>query len=277
MTKTKQYNSQCQYSSSNICCLNNTVKCIQSACGYFSSSISRVRAICCVGIYYSAGSRPGTSRKMVALRSSWFQSLPQRWFPSLICGSRISSCVLLRSLAKWLRLCLFSLFSVGTVSFLWSGWPGSLRIFSVWVRNLHVLWSSRGSRSALVSISLMGIIFMAPTMALMRHFGLCQACSCWQLKRWPRRLWHTPEWDRLLPCRLFPGCLCQLPRLRPPVSLGDPPFSQILPKAITQLLAFSCSWGLEWRSKLFRIYQKSVGTINAPGLLESDFKMINTS
>ena len=95
--------------------------CVQSACGYFSSDISRVRAICCAGICCSAGSRPGTSGKMVALRSSWFQSLLHRRFSSLTFGSRISSCVLLRSLAKWLRLCLFSLFLVGAASFLWSG------------------------------------------------------------------------------------------------------------------------------------------------------------
>ena len=144
--------------------------CVQPACVYFSSSISRVRAICCAGICCSAGSRPGTSRKMVALRSSWFQSLLQRFFTSLICGSGISSCVLLRSLAKWLRLCLFSLFLVGAASFLWSGWPGSLLIFSVWVRTLNVLRSSRGSRSALFSISLMGVVFMAPTMALNATF-----------------------------------------------------------------------------------------------------------
>ena len=54
-----------------------------------------------VGICCLAGSRTATSRKMVALGSSWFQSLLQRRFPSLICGSRMSSCVLLR-----LRLCL---------------------------------------------------------------------------------------------------------------------------------------------------------------------------
>ena len=78
--------------------------CVQSACGYFSSSIYRVRAICCVGICCLVGSRLGTSRKMVALRSSWFQSLLQRRFSSLICGSRISSCVLLAKeviKAKW--------------------------------------------------------------------------------------------------------------------------------------------------------------------------------
>ena len=106
----------------------------------------------------------------MALRSSWFKSVLQRWFPSLICGSRISSCVLQRSLAKWLRLCLFSLFWVGAASFLWSGRPGSLRIFSIWIRTTNVLWSSRGSRSALVSISLIGVVFMAPTMALNATF-----------------------------------------------------------------------------------------------------------
>ena len=92
--------------------------CVKSACKYFSSSISRLRAICCVGICCSAGSRPGTSRKMVALRCSWFQSVPQRRFPSLICGSRMSLWVLLRSLAKWFRLCLFSLCLVGAASLL---------------------------------------------------------------------------------------------------------------------------------------------------------------
>ena len=104
--------------------------CVQSACGYFSSSVSRVMAICCVSTCCSTGSRPGTFKKIVALRSSWFHSLPQRKFRSLICGSRLSSCVLLRSLAKWLRLCLFNLFLVGAATFLWSGWPGCLRIFS---------------------------------------------------------------------------------------------------------------------------------------------------
>ena len=63
----------------------------------------------------------------VALRSSWFQSLLQRRFSSLTCGSKMSFCVLLRSLARWLRLCLFSLFLLGAASFLWSGWPGSPR------------------------------------------------------------------------------------------------------------------------------------------------------
>ena len=106
----------------------------------------------------------------MALRLFWFQSLLQRWFPLLICGSRISSCVLLRSLVKWLRLCLFSLVLVGAASFLWSEWPGSLLIFSVWVRTLNVLRSSRGSRSALFSISLMGVVFMTPTMALHATF-----------------------------------------------------------------------------------------------------------
>ena len=133
-------------------------------CRYLSSSISSVRAIYCVGICYSAGSRPGTSRKIVALRSSWFQSQLQRKFSSLIRGSRMFSCVLLRSLSKWFRLCLFSLFLVGAVS-LWSRWPGSLLIFFVWVQTLNVLWSSRGSRSVLFSFSMVGVVFMAPTMA----------------------------------------------------------------------------------------------------------------
>ena len=133
----------------------------------------------------------------------------------MIFGSRIFSCVLPRSLTKWLRLCLFSLFLVRAVSLLWSGSPGSLRIFSVWVRTLNVLRSSRGSRSALFSISLMGVVFMAPTMAdILDLFSLL-------LLRWPKRLWHIPRWARLLLCGPFAGCLCQLPRLCPPLSQGD--------------------------------------------------------
>ena len=77
----------------------------------------------------------------------------------------MSSCLLLRSLAKWSRLCLFSLCLVGTASLLWNRWPGSLRTFSVWVRTSCVLQSSGISRSALFSISSMGVVFMAPTMA----------------------------------------------------------------------------------------------------------------
>ena len=42
----------------------------------------------------------------------------------------------------------------------------------IWVKTLNVLRSSRGSRSALFSISLMGVVFMAPTMALSATFGL---------------------------------------------------------------------------------------------------------
>ena len=53
----------------------------------------------------------------------------------------MSPCVFLRCLAKWLRLCLFSTFLVGAASLLWSGWPRSFRIFSVWVRTLNVLRS----------------------------------------------------------------------------------------------------------------------------------------
>ena len=42
---------------------------------------------------------------------------------------------------------------------------GSLRIFSIWVRTLNVLRSSKGSGSALFSISLICVVFIAPTMA----------------------------------------------------------------------------------------------------------------
>ena len=136
--------------------------CVQSAYGYFFSSISRVGAICCVGICCSAGSRPGTSTDMVALRSSWFQSLLQGTFSSLICGSGMFPCAFLRSLANWLRLCFFNLFWAWAAS-LWSGWPSSLRIFSVRVRILNVLRSSRGFRSAFFSIFLTGVVSIAPT------------------------------------------------------------------------------------------------------------------
>ena len=73
-------------------------------------------------------------------------------------------------MAKWLRLCLYSLFLVGAASFLCSGSQGSLRIFSVSVKTINVLRSSRGSRSALFSTSLMGVVLMARTMALSATF-----------------------------------------------------------------------------------------------------------
>ena len=97
------------------CAEPSVYTCVQSVCVYFSSSISRVRAICCVGICCSAGSRTGTLRKMVPLRSFWFQSLLQRRCPLLICRSRISSCVLLRPLVK----CLSSVFS----TYFWLEYP----------------------------------------------------------------------------------------------------------------------------------------------------------
>ena len=145
-----------------VCCRQRDCMYVSSQPASTSPGISRVRVICCVGSHCSAGSRPGISKEMVSLRSSWFQSL-QRFY-SLICGSRMSSCILLRFVAKWLRFCLFSLFLV-VVTSLWSGWPGSLQIFSVWIRTLNVLWSSRDSRSAVFSISLMGVVFMAQRIA----------------------------------------------------------------------------------------------------------------
>ena len=166
--------------------------CVQSACGYFSSSISRVRTICCVGICCSAGSRPGTSRKMVALRSSWFQSLLQRRFSSLFYGSRLPLCVLLRSLAKWLRLCLFSLF--------WLEQPGCCEADDQVVSGsppsgseLYMFFGVPGAPCLLPSPSPRWALFSWHQQWLVvRHFRLSPACSCWHLKRWPRRLWHIP-------------------------------------------------------------------------------------
>ena len=145
------------------------ILCVPSDGGYFSSSISRVRAICCVAICCSPGSRSGTSRETVALRSSWFQSLLQS-FSLLICESRNSSCVLLGCLAKWLRPCFFYRFLVGAASLLWSRWPGSLRTFSTWVRISNIVNSFKGSRSVFISISSTGVVFMASTMACSTAF-----------------------------------------------------------------------------------------------------------
>ena len=72
--------------------------CVQLAYGYFSSSISS-QGLCCVDICCSAGSRPGTSRKMVALRSSWFQSLLQRTHESNI-SKTVSKNIFLMSQLK---------------------------------------------------------------------------------------------------------------------------------------------------------------------------------
>ena len=61
------------------------------------------------------------------------------------------------------ELCFFNLSLVGAASLEWM--TNQSPIFSVWVRTLNVLRISRGSRSALFSISLMGVVFMAPAKA----------------------------------------------------------------------------------------------------------------
>ena len=99
---------------------------VQTACQYFSSSISRVRAVCCDGICCSTGSKPKYLQEAGGFEIFLVPVCTKKEVSSLICGSRMYSCVLLRSLAKWLRLCLYNLFLVGAAIFLWSRWPGSL-------------------------------------------------------------------------------------------------------------------------------------------------------
>ena len=157
---------------------------VQSAYWCFSSSISRV--ICCVGICCSAGSKPGTSRKMVAPRSSWFVSTTEEVYLDLWIQNIFKSSPEVPT--QKAEAPFFQHFWLEQPAFLWSGWPGSLQIFSLCARTLFPevpgLLSSPPPWWALSSWHQQWL--------LERHFGLCQACSCWHLKLWPRRLWHTP-------------------------------------------------------------------------------------
>ena len=63
-----------------------------------------------------------------------------------------------------------SLFFVRLCSFVFSGWDGSLLAFSACVRALHSRLDSKGSMSAVFSISLTGVVFMAPRMILSPAF-----------------------------------------------------------------------------------------------------------
>ena len=61
----------------------------------------------------------------------------------------------------WPRLCLLSLhFGL----FEWSGWDGSLLAFSECTKTLYCLLDSSGSRLAVISNSVTGVVFMAPRM-----------------------------------------------------------------------------------------------------------------